>query len=72
VKPRDRLEGEIGAFVRQYARRKHAGHDPNDRRYDRELERTIKHMDPRELDLLMRGEDEDESHEVRDADVHGS
>jgi hypothetical protein len=59
VKPRERLEGEIGAFVRQYARRRHAGHDPNDRRYDRELECRIKRMHPRELDLLMRGEDED-------------
>jgi hypothetical protein len=53
------LEGEIGAFVRQYARKKHAGHDPNDRRYDRELERRIKRMDPLELDLPMRGESDD-------------
>jgi hypothetical protein len=59
VKPRERLEGEIGAFMRQDARPRHAGYDPNDRRHDRDLERRIKHMDPRELDLLMRGEDED-------------
>jgi hypothetical protein len=33
------------------------GHDPNDRRYDREVERRVKRMDPEELDAMMRGED---------------
>jgi hypothetical protein len=53
---RQRLQGELGAFMRQYGRRKHAGHDPNDRGYDRELEQQMKHMDPRELDELLHGE----------------
>ena len=64
-KRRQRLEGEIGAFIRQYARKRYPGMDPNDRRYDREIERMIRHMKPEELDELMRaGEDEplDDSH----------
>jgi hypothetical protein len=64
-KRKQRLEGEIGAFIRQYARKRHPGMDPNDRRYDREIERMIRHMKPEELDDLTRvGEDEppDDSH----------
>ena len=43
--------------MRQYARKKEHGHDPNDRGYDRKLEREIKRMDPAELDELLRGEE---------------
>lgn len=58
-KRKKRLEGEIGAFIRQYARKRHPGMDPNDRRYDREIERKIRQMKPEELDALMRdGEDD--------------
>jgi hypothetical protein len=53
------LQGEIGAFVRQYGRKKNQN-DPNDRRYDREIEQLVKHMSPEELDALMHG-DVDES-----------
>ena len=57
-----KLEAEVGIFVQKYARKKHAGHDPNDRTYDREVERVIKKMDPRDLDELLRGElDEDDA-----------
>src|SRR5689334_10608748 len=38
----------------QYARKKDPRHDPNDRGYDRDLERKIKHMAPEELDRLLR------------------
>lgn len=56
---KNRLEGEIGAFIRQYARKRYPGMDPNDRRYDREIERKIRRMKPEELDELMRlGEDD--------------
>ena len=48
-----RLEGAIGSFVQQYARKRHAGHDPNDRRYDRNIEKKIRHMKPDELSRLM-------------------
>jgi hypothetical protein len=58
-KRKKRLEAEIGVFVRQYARKRYPGMDPNDRRYDREIERLIRRMKPEELDQLMReGEDE--------------
>jgi hypothetical protein len=56
----ERLEGEIGVFMKQYGRQKHAGREPNDRRYDHATEQAIKQMDPIELDALLRGEfDED-------------
>jgi len=56
-----KLEGDIGAFIKQYKRKAHSGWDPNDRRYDRELEEKIKHMSPEELNDLMYGSDDDES-----------
>ena len=54
---RDRLlEAELSLFVRQYGRkRSKGGGDPNDRRYDRRLERKIKRMDPWELSELLNG-----------------
>jgi len=42
--------------MRGYGRRGPA-FDPNDRQYDRKVERTVKRMDPRELDAIIR-EDE--------------
>jgi hypothetical protein len=57
----ERLEGEIGVFVKQYGRQRHAGREPNDRRYDRATEQAINQMDPIELDALMRGEFEDDA-----------
>ena len=50
-----RLEGEIGAFVRQYARKHYPSMDPNDRRYDREIEQVVRRMSAEELDALMHG-----------------
>lgn len=55
-----RLEGRLGAFMRQYARKKQPGQEPNDRGYDRKLEREIRRMDPTELDALLRGEEPEE------------
>lgn len=63
-KRKKKLEGEIGAFMKQYKRKAHAGWDPNDRSYDRELEKKIKNMSPEELDELMRGEDEEENYRL--------
>ena len=34
------------------------GADPNDRRYDRKLEREINRMDPRDLDAMLRDDNE--------------
>ena len=55
-----RLMAQIGPFVDEYGRRKRPGKsEPNDRQYDREIEKLVKRMDPRELDSLLRdGDDE--------------
>ena len=53
---------ELLAFLRLYARKAPYGrgghHDPNDRRYNQQLERLVKSMKPEELDELMHDEDE--------------
>jgi len=48
----------VARFVQQYARKSQKGVEPNDRRYDRDLEATIRKLPPEELDRLIR-EDED-------------
>jgi hypothetical protein len=53
-KRRRRLVGELGRFIRQYGRKAQRGREPNDRRYDRGIERLAKRMDPAELDELLR------------------
>jgi hypothetical protein len=54
------LEGQLAAFVQQYARKAYPNIDPNDRRYDRKMEEIAKRMDPIEFDRLVHGaEDED-------------
>jgi hypothetical protein len=59
-KRKKKLQAEIGTFVKQYGRKAHAGHDPNDRSYDRGVEAKIKRMNPEELDELMHGSDSDD------------
>ncbi|WP_327140773.1 hypothetical protein [Nocardia sp. NBC_01327] len=56
-----RLQAEIQPFLKQYGRvsRRRYGGDPNDRHYDRAFEAELKRLDPRELDRLMNGTDED-------------
>jgi hypothetical protein len=53
---RDRLAGELGCFVQKYARRSHAGHDPNDRRYDRKVEKAMRRLRSDELSELLSGD----------------
>ena len=56
--PRETEAAKIARFVKLYARKARKGLDPNDRGYDREVERQIKAMKPEELDRLLRdGED---------------
>jgi len=57
-KRKNKISGELGVFLQQYARKAHAGLDPNDRTYDRELEKKIKAMSAEELGELMAGQDE--------------
>jgi len=45
-------------FMQEYGRKASSRFDPNDRRYDREVENAVKHMKPDELDRLLR-DDED-------------
>ncbi|WP_235024671.1 hypothetical protein [Caballeronia arvi] len=48
--------------MQKYARKAHAGHDPNDRRYDRKIEKAIRTLRPDELSELLSGDGEiDES-----------
>jgi uncharacterized protein (TIGR02996 family) len=55
-----RAEADLALFLRQYARKAEAGHDPNDRGYDREMEKRVKRMRPEDLDRLIRGDDDPE------------
>ena len=67
-KPERRLNAEqkralkaatLGLFVRQYGRKAQRGIEPNDRRYDRDVERAVRQLKPEELDALLR-DDEDQ------------
>jgi len=60
IRNKKTLSKMLGAFFRQYSRKKHAGQDPNDRGYDRKIEKNLKNMDPVELDALLRGEEDGE------------
>src|SRR5437764_1215010 len=52
-----KLAEDIAVFVRQYGRKKRAsGYDPNDRHYDRKVEKMVKRMDPVEPDTLLQGD----------------
>ena len=51
-----KLKKELGGFLKQYQRKSHKGHDPNDRSYDREIEQLVKSLPAEELDELMRGQ----------------
>jgi hypothetical protein len=48
----------VGCFVQQYGRKAHKGHDPNDRGYDRKVERAVKRMKPGKLDELLWDDEE--------------
>lgn len=58
-KRKAKLQAEIGSFMRQYQRKAHAGHDPNDRGYSRKMEAKLKRMRPEELDELLHGDLDD-------------
>jgi hypothetical protein len=55
---RARKSAMLHTFINQYGRKSQKGVEPNDRRYDRRVEATVKRMSPIELDHLLR-EDED-------------
>lgn len=45
-------------FMQKYGRRAHRGQEPDDRRYDRDVERSVKRMRPDELDQFLRDDEE--------------
>ncbi len=57
---KQQLRSRIAKFLRQYARKsgsRYARFDPNDRHYDREIEKLVKRLNPEELDRLLREDD---------------
>ena len=58
---KQKMAAAVGAFMRQYQRKAHVGHDPNDRSYDRKLEAKLKRMRPEDLDELLHGEDSEQT-----------
>jgi hypothetical protein len=51
---RARAAADAALFVGQYGRKRRAGLDPNDRRYDRELEEKLSRIDAVRFDQLLR------------------
>ncbi|MEN2468933.1 MULTISPECIES: hypothetical protein [Burkholderia] len=62
-----RLAGELGVFVQRDGRRAQKHVDPNDRRYDHDVERTIARLSPAALSDLLAGD-----HFSEDDDATGS
>jgi hypothetical protein len=55
---RARKAADLQLFVQRYGRKAQKGTEPNDRRYDRRLEKAVKTMPPETLDRIIR-DDED-------------
>jgi len=49
--------GAVRRFVQQYERKAQKGIEPNDRKYDRKVEKTVKRMKPERLDELLRDDE---------------
>ena len=47
------LANRLGNFLKEYRRKKRRGWDPNDRQYDRRVERLLQRMPPEELDRVI-------------------
>lgn len=53
-----RQAGALGVFVKRYGRKAQKHLDPNDRRYDHDVERTMRRLSPADLsDLLADADD---------------
>jgi hypothetical protein len=69
---------DVDGFLRQYGRKAQRHQEPNDRTYSHTRAELIKHMDPLELDSLMRCEEEaslksdgeGEAHPASERDEH--
>lgn len=61
-KKREKLASDVAIYLKEVGRKAQKGQEPNDRGYDRELERKLRRMRPEDVDALIRsGEDDDES-----------
>jgi ribosomal protein S18 len=54
VPRKEREAAAVRRFVKQYGRKAQKGIEPNDRRYDRKIEKAVKRMKPEALDALLR------------------
>ncbi|VWD55414.1 hypothetical protein BLA39750_06645 [Burkholderia lata] len=52
-----RLAGALGVFVKRYRRNAQKHHAPNDRRYDRDVERTMRRLSPAGRSDLLADDD---------------
>jgi len=52
-----KIELSMGKFIQQYKRKSSKSFDPNDRSYDRKLEKIVKRMPPEELSRIMNGDE---------------
>ncbi|KVH71318.1 hypothetical protein WJ42_27230 [Burkholderia cepacia] len=59
-----RLAGALGVFVKRYGRKAQKHLDPNDRRYDHDVERAMRRMSPADLSDLLAG-DHDTANDLR-------
>ncbi|WP_080411549.1 hypothetical protein [Burkholderia ubonensis] len=62
---KSRLAAELGRFVQQYARKTQTS-EPNDRQYDRKLEKKMKRLSPSELSDLLSGDEQEPNEPGRD------
>jgi type VI protein secretion system component VasF len=49
----EKLRARLSVFVREYARKAPRHGEPNDRGYDRKLEKLVKRLSPEELSKLL-------------------
>lgn len=63
-KKRERLANDVAIYLKKVGRKAQKGQEPNDRVYDRELERKLQQLRPEDLDTLTRtGDDCDDDPE---------
>ncbi|MHC1696116.1 MAG: hypothetical protein AB9835_12785 [Eubacteriales bacterium] len=48
-----KIESEMGKFFQQYRRKSNKSFDPNDRSYNRKLEKIMKRMKPEDLSKII-------------------
>lgn len=57
-KKRERLANDVAIYLKKVGRKAQKGQEPNDRVYDRELERKLQQLRPEDFDALIRAGDD--------------